>query len=664
MNLNERRFREGQWIVFNELTTRIMEGKRMTSVILHPRGGKSDVQRMVTLWAVDAGICCAGISINMNVLLRNQMGDVDRINANPPRSTRMDEALSRYEVSDLRTSSPLRYTGYKVWPEPPMANGEFFASFTIQTLMAKAGHDGIIQWTESKVASGKPPLFFFDECQMLGGGQPWGRLYHELHDMGAYVVSMTGTAHRSDGEMIPGFSEETLSVEEIERVVVESDPDPEFIQVVEMEGVRRRFALRGDIEVGLKYGWNPPPGQDQSLCNLSRRTFDFDVTVEENGGAVYSGRISQAPQRFVRKAISKAVRQPQIIAAGVELLVRELDLLRQADPRIKAIVFTGNDKSEDETNAHAREVEREIRRIRPDWTCLVATSADDESAADRIAAFDRGQDTVLVVKQSAGVGLDAPTIKVGLDLSTFRQFGVCVQRALRVATPFEDQFHAIWITPADAIWDQIWHEAVVLNQGEMARSEMEEIGRRRQKRREAEGDDVFVDIGAATPGDIYDSYGNSTEIANLEGVDHLIRALPDLLSKRTYVEIINRLTDAGLQISAIASGQPVQSEHSGAGLELAKKEIDKRMRRIAWGFLKKQGYADDQIREKIGQNQTRYGEYLASLWVRVKETVGLDPSIEFGRITNVEQIQAIDEETKRIEREVREPASQVTQIAS
>src|SRR5690349_12326230 len=329
MKFSPHRLREGQAIVVMGLIDRAIRGERMTSVLLHPRGGKSLVQRLVSLWAVSVGLCCAGVSINPNLLLRDQMGDEDRRRSRE--TLRMEEALEWCEIDPKTLGFPVGVTCHKYWPDDPLANDEVFVSFTMQSLVAKAGHDGLMAWTESMVAAGRPPIFFFDECQMLGPDQPWGRLFHELYELGAYVVTMTGTAHRSDGEVIPGFHEEIVEVSDIERTITENDPDPDFIQVVKLGGRNYKIRQRADIEVGLRYGWNPIKGQQQALCNLSYRTFDFPVEIKDNGKDVHSGMVSDVPRRYVTDAVRKGVWKQEVIDGAVDILVEELSHFRQSD---------------------------------------------------------------------------------------------------------------------------------------------------------------------------------------------------------------------------------------------------------------------------------------------------------------------------------------------
>src|SRR5258707_1244612 len=84
------------------------------------------------------------------------------------------------------------------------------------------------------------------------------------------------------------------------------------------------------------------------------------------------------------------------------------------------------------------------------WTCtravllrqrrtldvVIATSAAD--GKEVIERFAGGHGDVLIVKQMAGMGLDLPWVKVGLDLSATRTYAALIQRMFRPATPHAD----------------------------------------------------------------------------------------------------------------------------------------------------------------------------------------------------------------------------------
>jgi hypothetical protein len=683
MDLNERNFREGQLIVYKAMIDRITRGILSTGIVLHPRGGKSDLQRMICLWAVSRGYCCAGISININVLLRDQMGDNDRYDVASGQKTRMEEALRRYEVKKLNGIDPVRVVGYRAWPEPPLARGEVFASFTIQTLTAKSGYDGLMQWVESMVASGKPPIFFFDECQMLGGpkpsAKPWAALFYALLDRGAFVVSMTGTPHREDGEPIPGFTMEIRNIEDVERVSVEDDPeDPSYRRIVTKQGQKTEFVLRGDIEVGLRYGWNPPPGQTQALCHLTRDTFDFEVNIEGDGCPAYSGLISEAPTSVLRRALGRAVRDPEIISAAVDKLLFHLSQMRVRHSTVKAIVFTGNDSAEGESNAHARQVEKEIKRRDPEIKCLIATSSkavcgddgsEDEEIAKKIASFDKSKYDVLIVKLAGGVGLDAPSIKVGLDLSTVRSFGLGIQRFLRVATPFGDLLQGVWICPQDSMWDRIWEDAVKSNNGEMSVTNLELVNVVREKKREVDPpthNPLIIDLGSAFQGNIYDNAGRVLEPSDedWEAVARLLNARPYLRNRLTVPELfdLSKAVDVGMGVGVDANDLipdpgatiPIDTvpsvEHSETGLDTLRERINATAARIIKFELTRMGYSKEQMNAKGYGGRTPYGEYSSRLWWEAKTGIVPDPSIKLSKIIDIDKLNAINERLNRRER--------------
>jgi hypothetical protein len=647
-----------QRYIYDSIIERISKGEKSISVIFHPRGGKSHIQRAVSLYLASLGIITCGLSININRILRDQMGDLDIKTRNAKwgtnDKTRMEEMVDLLKVTDLPFGirpETLTY-GFERWPDDPFSNGELFGSVTIQTVTQISGCNGLLAWTESRSAAGKPPLIFFDECQLLEGEQTWGRLHTALLNAGAYVVVMTGTAYRTDGKTIPGFREEVIKVEHAHSSHVEDDDDPELVQVVYREGRKFHLIQRADIEVPLYHGWHPPPGETPALCSISRDTFDPEVSVYENEENVYEGLLSEAPNRHFRRALSRAVRDPGVVAAGVRLLVRHIKKFRETYPGVKGIVFTGNDEG-DEGNKHAKQVEREIRRLMPEWKCLIATTAEvNESSlcstmSEKISGFDKGSNDILIVKQAAGTGLDAPSIKVGLDLSTTRTFGQCVQRALRVATPYGELMSCIWITPDDAMWGRIWSEAIDKNQGAgvSVRTEMEEIGREIREREDVEKD-VFVDVGAINDGVIYDNYGRVTDADNAAAAEWLTHQYPFLLSKLTIPELAILAADSNLR----KRPNPDQEPSRSAG---ESNEAKARRLRASINVTVKNVVANQLDGCEVPKDV--YSYYVTKVWNQAKAHIGM-PKVELGLITSISKLESMEEFLKNMERSGRQHA--------
>ena len=122
--------------------------------------------------------------------------------------------------------------------------------------------------------------------------------------------------------------------------------------------------------------------------------------------------------------------------------------------------FVGNDRpdEDDRDNYHARRVVDILKRISPQFKCIIATSAASSEGIKALQRFQNGEGDVLVVKQMGGVGYDVPRLKVELDLSVVRTAASFVQRVARVARgmargdhPDDVQMTAVYITPDDIL---------------------------------------------------------------------------------------------------------------------------------------------------------------------------------------------------------------------
>jgi hypothetical protein len=126
------------------------------------------------------------------------------------------------------------------------------------------------------------------------------------------------------------------------------------------------------------------------------------------------------------------------------------------------IVFVDSTRDGD---SHERMVERMVKKLKR--VPIVATQ-ESGNAQSQIDRFIAGEGDYLIVKNSAGAGLDCERLKVGVDLSSVRQFASCEQRWNRVGTPTNGKGGRItvatMITPADCFSDEIF-DAIYTKQG-------------------------------------------------------------------------------------------------------------------------------------------------------------------------------------------------------
>ena len=124
------------------------------------------------------------------------------------------------------------------------------------------------------------------------------------------------------------------------------------------------------------------------------------------------------------------------------------------------MVFCGNDSTSTNAtpfdNEHAEIISQTLRTLDPSLKCIIATSKSEEDGNELIRRFvDDGHGDILIVKQMASLGLDAPRLKTCLDLSATRTMASFIQRITRIATPFDIGQsrieHCEYITPDDVL---------------------------------------------------------------------------------------------------------------------------------------------------------------------------------------------------------------------
>ena len=196
------------------------------------------------------------------------------------------------------------------------------------------------------------------------------------------------------------------------------------------------------------------------LCKISRTPFDVELSYAAIKGedATWLKEIDSPAK--VRRYLGKLVRQEIVIREGCFRLLLSLRARWNLSADFQGIIYCGNDiepENERELNKHAEKIRSILLQLAgelliTDLDVRIATS--ENNGGDTIKEFAGingapGKGHILIVKQMAGMGIDFPWVKVGLDLSPTRTFGSLVQRMFRPATPHADAVACEWITPDD-----------------------------------------------------------------------------------------------------------------------------------------------------------------------------------------------------------------------
>ena len=286
-----------------------------------------------------------------------------------------------------------------------------------------------------------------------------------LQGAGAFVVTMTGTANRTDGASILGFYNDPQDEWEAARETVVVKRGDAYVR--EEDGLLVRDVTKehrsGEersvktVATGDTVGWDVAFA-NKWLHPISAEGVDFKVAVD--GDVV---QLSQLDAKTAERGRSEWLRSDECCRALACKAVLELESWRsdKQTRHAKMLVVTTSDKDfvkgagEKTANAHAREMRRQINdaiTLSPvlsyqELTIEVCTSVTSDGEPDagaqlKLARFaliepdEHGNDPIdiLIVKTMGIVGLDVPQCKVMIDASSIRRGPMKKQLATRNLT--------------------------------------------------------------------------------------------------------------------------------------------------------------------------------------------------------------------------------------
>ncbi|MFO7595935.1 MAG: HNH endonuclease [Desulfocurvibacter africanus] len=443
---------------------RFSRGEKFTSVILPTRYGKSHLARFITLAGAFGIETPTGIiqPFASGALFLTHRGFLSRqiIEAEKWR-----QFAKLFQVQNMPTITACEIKSSPARPQNICENGEIFAVTTIPMLSNNI--DVFTDWVMTKSRIGSPPIIFADEAQFFGDGddKKWGPALIELAQAGAFIMPMTATPMRADGNTIPGFkklgaitsNEQYATYEEIGAVhpelgvVFDVDGNPIIWNRKSTWDTRVETAeLDAHVRVERQEAWF-----HKYLCRLQRIRIQIRMTNGE--------LLQDLSPTMQRKQLGRVIRDQVVVEEFLNCAEENLKEIRsKVLANAGVIVFVDATRDGD---SHERMVERMVKKLKR--IPIVATQESGNSQA-QIDRFIAGEGDYLIVKNSAGAGLDCERLKVGVDLSSVRQFASCEQRWNRVGTPTNGKGGRItvatMITPADMFSDEIF-DAIYTKQG-------------------------------------------------------------------------------------------------------------------------------------------------------------------------------------------------------
>ena len=442
--------RQGQRACYDLNMKLIQEGRCFIANVLPTRYGKSDVMRLLAISAKEEGLIGMSLVLSPNAVLREQIIDKSRL-----QKMRKRYGLACSQTKGMRVLKTAEYR--------PGGNDETLLSTTIQFVQRNVDEiKAIAEYT--KLRTGKPLLLLIDECHTASNENTWGGAIQAVVKDGNAIASLfTATPVRASGETIPGFDFDVLDERAAKKYVV-TDAGDEVHNIVDVyEGLQKLVRLRADYDdTSFRDAWN-----EEILCKLTRDVIEVDVSKFIKGGSKTEAKLHGLSKSQVRAVLSKAIRDHEVIRSGVKMMLSNLQYIRQIMPSAAAIVFTGNDEEATQRdNHHARTIREIIEEEQIAYglslDCKIATmkaTTGDERADAVVKQFsddDNPKGDVLIVKQMAGAGLDCGRLKVLLDLSSVRTIPACIQRWMRIATPFAGMKVGRVIMLSDCLASALW----------------------------------------------------------------------------------------------------------------------------------------------------------------------------------------------------------------
>lgn len=464
---------------------------KIVSIVLPTRYGKSDLIRCSFLDMYYQGLASCAVVLSPAINLQRQM----------VKSSQIESMLARYEIQmpdNLRTMRPTAsgVDAFKQWRglvHTSIAQNPTLISSTQQfaVLHGLSETAWLTMWIKEVInATGKPPVFFVDECHLGSYSNQIGKLVETLFAAGAYVVVLTATPYRADGDRIPGFDYELMDYEVIEHAILKRTDDPSIRLLQLRETLRGIYRMKADYEYSFADAWaeRPSPLSDIDLIEIDADVTKFVPSTDTTKYKRLKTLSGSESQRILGRFV---VRHRDMQVECIKAAIRELRRLRASGGDIGIIVFVGND-TEDEDNHEAKSALSIFNKYASDLNVVIATSTTD-SATDKIERFVDGKGDVLIVKMMAGLGLDCPRLKIGVDLSPIRTIASYAQRLMRIATLYNPCKVAVWITPADPIGVELFHMIVTSSGGYLERTEASRVLEERTIEPQPNEDQYFVE---------------------------------------------------------------------------------------------------------------------------------------------------------------------------
>lgn len=426
INYNGDNIRPGAKSVLKSFSTylKVEPDKRVYSIMMPTRYGKSDIIRSMGLMSIMENRACFAVAVSSSPFLSQQLAD----------PLKMKQWSERYEAKYTKNNKPWigKYIKHEIIPHNPTPNSEWFISTHIHAIASSSvGQELFKEMIRREVAKGLPPILFFDEVQYYSGSNKWGSVAKEFSEMGCRVVVLTATPYRHDGDDVFGFGKKLSKTKEGKTLVFTSPSDnPDKILLHKQVYDEETFEIQADMEVTFREAW-------ETDCLSKASIYEIDWEVEKAGEIQLLSAMQKSESQ---KVISTVCRNSKFIDKFVESFLASLKQYRNAGVnRARGIIYSMVDDSlsSGECNAHQKAIKIALETASPGIRVAIATMGSDKEGGNSekdIRKFcDKNSNDydVLILKSMGSEGLDCDDITTVGILHNIRSLGKLIQQIMR-----------------------------------------------------------------------------------------------------------------------------------------------------------------------------------------------------------------------------------------
>ena len=609
---DESALRPGQRVALRTIQSRISEGHTHTAIVMATRYGKSDLQRIATMVAIELRLACCAISLSPTDYLTDQM---------------VSEKKWKPFCKRIKLQRSPKYARISACVMELTANGEHFLSTTMGFFIANKKYF-IDEANALRRRTGLPVILFVDECHTQSTSNVWGAAVTSWQKAtNGHVVLLTATTDRADEDRIPGF--EYTEIDRKDVIVTKTRPGskPEKIRIEQFSAFESKLKIVPHEQIGFDQAWD-----EGVLCQVEYLPFDINLDVVL-GSATTKGMLSTISNAAeVRRALSSAIRHQVVIQDGCKMALDRLRSFRAVDPTCGMIIFSGNDQQRQQSsgngefNQHAQQIKRAIRALAPSLRVLIATSKNE--GRDELDAFADGTGDVLIVKNMGALGLDISRLKIVLDLSPTRTTTAVIQRIMRVATPHDIPskqamlLRCAWVTPFDLLSQAIYQRVIASNGGQATVSDLELLRSYEKDREQGPQRPEYIATGTHGVG-ASDTLRNTATQSELDELSRFLNLVPEAGAFVTQPELVRRH-----QAASQPQPQPAATpQNTNAQIQQLVDEINNLANQVTKSRMRGQAYT-----------QKRWEVLMKDIWNSAKQAAGIHLSYTLKQVSSIQTL--------------------------